>query len=77
MFFFSALISFGASSAEVKRALNDLPTLYPEGVSVVDISTPNGEKIYNITFSADRGRIYLNHVAFLMTLFNKIQTFFR
>ncbi len=47
---------YGASAKVVKNALNDLPTLYPEGVTVTDSTTADGGKLYNITFSADRGK---------------------
>lgn len=49
------LLKYGASALDVKKAMNDLPTLYPEGVNVAEAPTPDGGKLYTITFAAERG----------------------
>jgi hypothetical protein len=49
------LLNYGSSGSEVKKALNDLPTLYPEGVEVTDAPSADGGIIYTIKFSPERG----------------------
>ena len=51
------MITYGASANDVKKALNDLPTLFPEGVSVTESTAADGGKLYNITFSSERGKL--------------------
>lgn len=43
---------------EIQQALNDLPTLYPDLISDVNITvSENNDTVYLITFSADLGDV--------------------
>ena len=60
MFFlhFQVPIAYGSSATVVQKALNDLPTLETEGVTVKSDVSINGGIIYTITFTPNRGLIY-------------------
>jgi hypothetical protein len=55
-FLIKGTLNYPASASDVMAALNDLPTLYPEGVAVSATPTDNNDGIvYTVTFSTYRG----------------------
>ena len=54
----------GASASEIEKALNDLPTLGPNQVTVTDSLADDGvSQIYSVSFSSDLGNVdYIEEV---------------
>ena len=72
---FSVSLEYPVSNTDLAAALNDLPTLYPNGVSVAmrdgtDVSQPDNGFYYIVTFTDDRGKceIFMDKYLFFKLL---------